>query len=109
MIRCNLGEILVLKFPYSEGIGETKRPVVVLAQTEVKDIVVAKITSTEQRSKYDIAVDNWENTGLLFPSVIRIDKLATLSKRRVIRKLGTLDSLCQSKIISKIKQLFKIN
>ncbi|MGR3319686.1 MAG: type II toxin-antitoxin system PemK/MazF family toxin [Candidatus Anammoxibacter sp.] len=108
MTNYNLGEILLLKFPYSEGIGETKRPVVVLAQADVKDIVVAKVTSMEQRSKYDIAIDNWKNVGLLFSSVIRIDKIATLSKHRVIRKLGTLDSSCQSKITSKIKQLFKI-
>ncbi|MGR3177261.1 MAG: type II toxin-antitoxin system PemK/MazF family toxin [Candidatus Anammoxibacter sp.] len=108
MTSYNPGDILLLKFPYSEGIGETKRPVVVLAQTDVKDIVVAKVTSMEQRSKYDVAIDGWENAGLLFPSVIRIDKLATLSKHRVIKKLGTLESSCQSKIISKIKQLFKI-
>lgn len=104
----NFGEILLLKFPYSEGTGETKRPVVVLAQTDVKDVVIAKVTSMEQRGAYDIAIDDWKNVGLLFPSVIRIDKLATLSKQRVLKKLGSLDNSYKSKIISKIKQLFKI-
>ena len=36
MTNYNFGEILLLKFPYSEGREETKRPVVVLAQTDVK-------------------------------------------------------------------------
>ncbi len=44
MTKYNIGEILLLKFPYSEGTGNTKRPVVVLAQTDVKDIVAAKVT-----------------------------------------------------------------
>ena len=108
MTNYNFGEILLLKFPYSEGVGETKRPVVVLAQTDVKDVVIAKVTSMGQRGKYDIAIDDWKNVGLLFSSVIRIDKLATLSKHRVIKKLGSLDNSYKFKIISKIKQLFKI-
>ena len=108
MTNYNFGEILLLKFPYSEGVGETKRPVVVLAQTDVKDVVIAKVTSIGQRGKYDIAIDDWKNVGLLFSSVIRIDKLATLSKHRVIKKLGSLDNSYKFKIISKIKQLFKI-
>ena len=108
MTDYNFGEILLLKFPYSEGTGASKRPVVVLAQTEVKDIVVSKVTSTEQRSKYDIVIDDWKKVGLLFPSVIRVDKLATFSKFRVIKKIGTLSSSYNSIIKDKIKQLFNI-
>ncbi len=108
MTSYNIGEILLLNFPHSEGTGKTKRPVVVLAQTDVKDIVVEKVTSMEQRSGYDIVIDDLDKAGLLFPSVIRIDKLATLSKSRVIKKLGTLSGPYKAKIKSKIKQLFKI-
>ena len=107
MTDYNFGEIL-LKFPYSEGVGESKRPVVVLAQTDVKDIVVSKVTSADQRGKYDIVIDDWQKVGLLFPSVIRLDKLATLSKSRIIKKLGTLGSSYNSTIKTKIKQLFDI-
>ena len=108
MTNYNFGEILLLKFPYSDGKGEAKRPVVVLAQTDAKDIVAAKVTSMEQRGRYDIAIDDWRNVGLLYPSVVRIDKLATLSKQGVTRKLGVLDDSYKPIIISKIKQLFKI-
>ncbi|MCR4313177.1 MAG: type II toxin-antitoxin system PemK/MazF family toxin [Candidatus Roizmanbacteria bacterium] len=108
MTNYDFGDILLLKFPYSEGKGETKRPVVVLAQTDVKDIVVAKVTSMEQRGEYDIAIDDWEHVGLLYPSIVRIDKLATLSKERMEKRLGALDDSYKPKIINKIKQLFKI-
>ena len=108
MTSYSFGDILLLKFPYSEGEGESKRPVVVLAQIDISDIVVSKVTCTGQRGKYDIAINDWEKVGLLFPSVIRVDKLATLSKFRVIKKIGTLSTSCVSIIKTKIKQLFQI-
>ncbi len=109
MTNYNFGEILLLKFPYAEGVGESKRPIVVLAQTDLKDIIVSKVTSAEQRSKYDIAIEDWQKAGLLFPSVIRIDKLATLSKSRVIKKIGELNSSYHPTIKSAIKQLFNLD
>ncbi|MBE7547785.1 MAG: type II toxin-antitoxin system PemK/MazF family toxin [Candidatus Kuenenia stuttgartiensis] len=108
MTNYNFGEILLLKFPYSDGKGDAKRPVVVLAQTDLEDIVTAKVTSMEQRGEYDIAIDAWKDVGLLYPSVVRIDKLATLSKQRVEKRFGTLVGSYKPEIISRIKQLFKI-
>ncbi|GMT49769.1 MAG: hypothetical protein IEMM0008_1308 [bacterium] len=108
MIHYNFGEILLLTFPYSEGTGDSKRPVLVLAQTDEKDIVLSKITSTGQRTLYDIVITDWKEAGLLFPSVIRVDKLATLSKLRVIKKLGDLGSNYHSVIKDRIKQLFSV-
>jgi len=108
MTDYNLGEILLLRFPHSEGNKETKRPVVLLAETDKKDIVVSKVTSVSLRSKHDVAIKDWQKAGLLFPSVIRVDKLATLSKHRVIKNLGFLDKSYHSLIKDKIKQLFDI-
>ena len=108
MTDYNVGEILLLKFPHSEGVKETKRPIVVLTQTDMEDIIVSKVTCYDQRSRYDIVIDDWQKVGLLFPSVVRIDKLATLSKSRVIKKLGTLGKCYNSTIKIKIKQLFDI-
>lgn len=107
MTNYNFGDILLLRFPYSEGVGEYKRPVVLLAETDVEDIVV-KITSAERKGKYDIIIDDWQSVGLLFPSIIRIDKIATLSKSRVTRKIGVLGNQYNSRIKDKIKQLFNI-
>lgn len=108
MTNYEFGEIFLLKFPYSEGLREAKRPAILLAETDKEDIVVSKVTSTDKRGKYDIVINNWKSVGLLYPSVIRIDKLATLSKSRIYRKLGKLDNSYSTLIKNKIKQLFKI-
>ncbi|MBU0567112.1 type II toxin-antitoxin system PemK/MazF family toxin [bacterium] len=108
MTNYNFGNILLLEFPYAEGHGISKRPVLVLADIDKKDIVVAKITGVQERGHFDIPINNWKEVGLLFPSVIRTDKLATLSKSRIIRKFGTLDISYHSKIRAKLKSLFGI-
>ncbi len=102
------GDILLLNFPYSEGNRKAKRPVLVLAQTDKEDIVVSKITTAGQRGNYDIIINDWNKVGLLYPSVIRIDKLATLSKSRVIKKLGCLSDSCSPKVKLKLKKLFNL-
>jgi mRNA interferase MazF len=35
-------------------------------------------------------IQNWQEAGLLLPSVARIHKLATLEKRLIERRLGSL-------------------
>ena len=49
MTDYNFGEVLLLRFPYSDGNKEAKRPVVLLAKTDMKDIVVSKVTSVTKR------------------------------------------------------------
>lgn len=109
MISYKFGDILVLEFPHSEGNKVSKRPVLILADTDDKDIVVAKITSSLERTSFDIPVNDWKAAGLLLPSVIRIDKIATLSKSRISRKLGALDISYHSPIKNKLKKLFGIH
>jgi len=108
MTDYSFGEILLLRFPYSEGVGEARRPAVVLAQTDIEDIVVSKVTSVEQRGKYDIVIEDWQRAGLILPSVVRIDKLATLSKSRVIRRLGQLHNSYHPMLKANLKELFNI-
>lgn len=109
MTGYKLGDILILEFPHSEGHKVSKRPVLVLADIDEEDIIVAKVTSSKERTPFDIPVNDWESAGLLLPSVIRMDKLATLSKSRIIRKLGALNTSYHPKIKVLLKKLFALN
>ena len=48
----------------------------------------------------------WEQAGLLLPSVVRLHKLATLQKRLVERRLGILTLKDLSKVKAKLQQIF---
>ena len=56
------------------------------------DLLVAPITTHPARVRYDVALAEWRQAGLRLPSVAGVEKLATVEKSAVLRRLGT----CQS-------------
>ncbi len=84
------GEILLLAFPFTDATEVKRRPALVLLDSGDEDIVVARITSQVVQTAYDVEVTGWQEAGLLLPSVARLHKIATVEKRLVDRRLGTL-------------------
>jgi len=80
------GEIVLIKFPYTNNIGYAKRPALVILDTNDKDIVLCRITSILHSSEFDVPVTNWSNAGLLSSSIIRVHKIATIQKRLIEKK-----------------------
>ena len=92
------GDVVLVTFPFTDLSGSKKRPAVVL-QTETaqsSDLILAFISSVIPKSpgKAELVLlpsqRDFITTGLKVPSVIRLDKLATLDRRLVVRKLGEL-------------------
>ena len=84
------GEMVLLSFPFSDATGARRRPALVLLDTGDEDMVVARITSQTLRTSFDVEIMEWQQVGLLLPSVVRLDKVATLEKNLVERRLGRL-------------------
>jgi mRNA interferase MazF len=84
------GDIVLLAFPFSSGIGVKQRPALVLLDTKDQDLLVARVTTQRHQSSFDIAVKDWKQAGLLAPSWIRVHTLAAVEKRLVRRKLGRI-------------------
>ena len=83
MNKIETGNIVLLKFPFSDGLSYKRRPALVLKDLEDGDIIVCRITSKIYKSKYDIYLDDWLKYGLKIPSVVRVHKIATLEKNMV--------------------------
>jgi len=66
------GEVLLLSFPFADATGARRRPALVLLDTGDADIVVARVTSQIVRTVFDVELVEWQQRGLLFPSVVRI-------------------------------------
>jgi len=56
----NFGDILIINFPFSEGVGSKRRPVIVLKDTEDEDLLVCKITSKNYSSAFDCEIKEWQ-------------------------------------------------
>lgn len=88
--RYELGELVLLSFPYTDGVREKQRPALVLLDAGDEDILLARVTSQLTDTVYDASLQDWEEAGLLLPSVARLHKLATLEKQLVKRRIGAI-------------------
>ncbi len=95
------GDIVLIVFPFTDLTGRKIRPAIVLSDLNDGDLLVARITSKMQASKFDYYLSSWKKLNLLKPSWIRMHKLSTLDAKLAKKKIGQLDSK-QMKSISLI-------
>ena len=90
MTSYNFGDIVLIGFPHTDLQGISKRPAIVLYDSGDQDVLLARITTQEYTTETDYRILDWQKSGLLAESYIRLGKQATIEKRFIIRKLGTL-------------------
>lgn len=105
MNKLNFGDIVLLKFPFTDGKTFKRRPALIINDFNDDDVIVCRITSQIYKTKKDIYIVDWEKSGLKLPSVIRVHKIATLEKVMVELIMGQIDNPTKEKvriIISKL-------
>jgi mRNA interferase MazF len=108
MDKLNFGDIVLLKFPFTDGTTLKRRPALIINDFDDGDLIVCRITNQIYKTKNDIYIDEWEKSGLKLPSVIRVHKLATLEKHMVELIMGQIEKPTKEKvrkIISKLTDL----
>lgn len=102
-MRFKLGDIVLITFPFVELNTSKNRPALVLLDTDDNDIVVARITSQFQKDIYTFEISEWKTCGLLLPSAVKLNKIATINKSHIYFKLGCL----QDKDLTEIRRMLK--
>ena len=108
MDKLHFGDIVLLKFPFTDGITFKRRPALIINDFDDGDLIVCRITSQIYKTNNDIFIDEWEKSGLKLPSVIRVHKIATLEKDMVELIMGQIEKQTKEhvrKIISKLTDL----
>jgi len=98
------GEVILVSFPFADATGAKRRPALVLLDTGDEDIIVARVTSQIAQTVFDVELVEWQQAGLILPSVVRVHKVVTLEKRLGERRLGTLTSSEWAQIRAKMQQ-----
>jgi mRNA interferase MazF len=98
MKQFEFGDIVLLKFPFTNSQTFKKRPALIINDYNDLDILVCRITSQIYATSFDIQVNNWQECGLKLPSVIRVHKLATLEKELVESVIGKIDFSLKEKV-----------
>ena len=100
------GEIVLLLFPFADATGAKRRPALIILDTGDEDIIVFRVTSQVAQTAFDVELVEWRQAGLQLPSVVRVHKVATLEKRLVERRLGTLTPGDWAQVCVTIRQLW---
>ncbi|MBS7649033.1 type II toxin-antitoxin system PemK/MazF family toxin [Candidatus Bathyarchaeota archaeon] len=108
------GKIVLVPFPFTDLTATKLRPALVLFEGE-RDVVVLFISSKVSRElgPTDIVVDethpDFKLTGLKVASVIRLDKVATISKELILGEIGEIGVKLKKEINRMISEAYKFS
>jgi mRNA interferase MazF len=107
------GKIVLVPFPFTDLTAVKLRPALVLFEGE-RDVVVAFISSRipGELKPTDILIEethpDFKITGLKTSSVIKLDKIATLSKSMVMGEIGEISHQIKKEINEKIIKAYSL-
>ncbi len=103
------GDLVLIRFPFTDLSGSKLRPAVVLAETPL-DFTVAFITTQLQWAEpTDVTLIPTATNGLRAASLIRTSKIATLDRALARGLLGTLAVSENFDLDNKLKVLFRLS
>jgi mRNA interferase MazF len=85
------GEIWLANIPFTDGAGSKKRPVLVL-WLDGEEVVVAAVTTAEPRTRTDVSLEQWKESGLRKQSTVRLSRLDCLKSSLLYHKFGHLSN-----------------
>ena len=99
-----VGDILLIKFPFTNLKKYKKRPVLVVkAENELEDIVCFQITSnSKQTSLLKLENKDMDNSNLALTSYIKYDKCFTISRTIAEKQIAKVNIT----LLAKLKKLF---
>jgi len=108
MTAYRFGDIVLIGYPHTDLKGVSKRPAIVLFDSGDQDVLVARVTTQEYMSDVDYRILDWEKAGLLAESYVRLHKQATIEKRYIVRKLGTLGAEEIERVKSILRKIYSL-
>ena len=107
------GKIILVPFPFTDLSASKLRPALVLHEGK-RDVVVTFISSKVpvDPAESDMVVPQnhpeFPMTGLKVDSVVKLDKIATLSKNLIIGEIGEAGKAIREEINEKLCKILKI-
>ncbi len=109
------GDIVLARFPFTDGSGTKLRPALVLAQVPGQhDDYLVLFISPQLRTAVagvDVVLGRqhpaFARSGLKVPSVLRIGKLATISQALILGPLGKIDNPLLTEIVGRLIHLLE--
>lgn len=106
------GEIIVVKFPFSDYSNGKRRPAVIIKSKDDEDFTICPITSSTLRDDYSIDINNesyfpYNNKTLRTDCSVKCNFLSTINKNIIEYKVGKLKSEIFNNIKNKVIDYIK--
>lgn len=105
MTNYKFGHIVLIDFLQPDGIKK-KRPALIILDIGDSDIVVVPITTRERKGTGDYKIKNWQDSGLLLASWVRLAKVSCLARNDINRSLEVITNHDKRKIISLWREIY---
>ncbi|MCQ2285421.1 MAG: type II toxin-antitoxin system PemK/MazF family toxin [Bacteroidales bacterium] len=104
------GDVVIIPFPYSDKVTTKRRPALVMAHLRGNDLILCQITSQLRASPYCVSLttENFATGRLPIPSFIHCSQIFTISKDKVIQKVGTLNLGTMVRVLQTFGKIFSI-
>ena len=109
MIKCKYGDIVLINFGFSEGIGFKKRPALAISSeaynSQRQEVIILAITSNVDRVLLgDTKISEWKEAGLLYPSLVT-GIVRTVKSDVIFRKIGEILQADSNKVYENIRKI----
>jgi mRNA interferase MazF len=103
-----VGDIVLVKFPFSDLKNQKQRPALIVASADFNDLIVCQITSKKFGASRTVTIAKQDLAAGLLPvvSYVRPDKLFTLDRKLVLAKIATLDRNSTRKVLVTLRLIF---
>ena len=109
----NQRDLVLVPVPFTDLSSSKVRPVIVLSNNQhnvkTEDILVVGVTSVLKSEPYSIDLEdqNLEQGKLPLPSRIKCDKIYSLSKKIIVRKIGRINKEKIGEIRKEVNRLIE--
>lgn len=108
MTKYKKGDVVLVEVVFSEGVGSKRRPALVISSENYhksrQEVIIVAITSNIERNLVgDTKIEEWEDAGLLYPSLVT-GIIQTVKSSMIIRRLGNLTTRDFQKVQKNLKR-----
>ena len=108
MEKFEIGDVVLVLFPFSNLKWQKFRPALVLAHSEFNNVILCQITSKPYSSKTAIKLESseFEKGNLPITSYIRPDKLFTAESSIIEKLSGKINKKKRTQVLRAVQKLF---
>ncbi len=110
MTSYSFADLVIVPFPFSDGITLKKRPAVVISSNQYQqsrpDVILLAITSRirDPLGYGEAFIQDWQQAGLMKPSIFK-PLVFSLETSRILMQLGTLTDRDRERLSDTLQQI----